>query len=117
MSLLEWLGESYNPGPIGEVEIGRRPRTAERWLAASRGGPAVASARRASALARVACGTKPRRPSTIQTAHFAAGTAQIRTDPSLHPAARDLPSGLNATTMTPSGQGRADSSRPDPASH
>lgn len=31
MSLLEWLGESYNPGPIGEVEIGGQPRARARW--------------------------------------------------------------------------------------
>jgi hypothetical protein len=33
MSLLEWLGESYTPGPIGDVEIGgrRRARQRARW--------------------------------------------------------------------------------------
>lgn len=26
MNLLEWLGESYNPGPVGQVEVGGRGR-------------------------------------------------------------------------------------------
>jgi hypothetical protein len=31
MSLLEWLGESYSPEPLGEVEIGGGPRARARW--------------------------------------------------------------------------------------
>jgi len=31
MSLLEWLGESYNPGSIGGIEIGGRPRERSRF--------------------------------------------------------------------------------------
>jgi hypothetical protein len=31
MSLFEWLAESYNPGPIGGVEIGGRSRERARW--------------------------------------------------------------------------------------
>jgi len=26
MSLLEWLGESFNPGPVGDVQVGARER-------------------------------------------------------------------------------------------
>jgi hypothetical protein len=37
VSLLEWLGESYDPGPIGEVELGGRERIRQRsrWAVVS----------------------------------------------------------------------------------
>jgi len=56
-------------------------------------------------------------PSGLKIGQFVAGTGQMGTDPSLLPAASDLPSGLNATAPTRSGVGSAASSRPSSATH